>query len=212
MTSLLNDRLAQDRDLARRVVAGEAAAFEAFFSEYFERLYRFALPRVGFDAAACEDIVQTVLIRALERLASYRGEAALFTWLCTLCRNAIVDARRRGDLPDGRTSLIDDQPEVRALLDALAATAADGALDGPERSASGRQVADLVRALLDHLPARYGDALEWKYALGLSTAEIAARLGISEKATESLLARAKQAFREGIAGMASLDDLLWEPR
>ena len=38
------------------------------------------------DVTAAEDIAQATLCRALESLRSYRGEAALFTWLCTLCR------------------------------------------------------------------------------------------------------------------------------
>ena len=48
---------------------------------------------------------------------------------------------------------------------------------------------------LDHLPAKYADALEWKYVEGLSTKEIAARLELGSEAAESLLARARRAFK-----------------
>jgi DNA-directed RNA polymerase specialized sigma24 family protein len=53
--------------------------------------------------------------------------------------------------------------------------------------------------VLDQLPTRYGDALEWKYGEGLSVKEIATRLGVGPKAAESLLTRARQAFRDAFA-------------
>jgi DNA-directed RNA polymerase specialized sigma24 family protein len=54
---------------------------------------------------------------------------------------------------------------------------------------------------LDALPGSYGDALEWKYVQGFSVMEIAARLNLGAKAAESLLTRARQAFREGYAAL-----------
>ena len=60
----------------------------------------------------------------------------------------------------------------------------------------------MVWAVLDHLPVRYGNALQWKYIQGLSVREIASRLGASPKAAESLLTRARQAFRDGFAAVA----------
>jgi RNA polymerase sigma-70 factor (ECF subfamily) len=61
------------------------------------------------------------------------------------------------------------------------------------------EVARAVQVTLDALPRRYGDVLEWKYVLGLTVDEIAERLGLGPKAVESLLTRARQAFREGFA-------------
>jgi RNA polymerase sigma-70 factor (ECF subfamily) len=56
----------------------------------------------------------------------------------------------------------------------------------------------VVQSVLDFLPAPYGDVLEWKYVDGLSVAEVALRLGRSVKATESLLTRAREAFRSAV--------------
>jgi DNA-directed RNA polymerase specialized sigma24 family protein len=53
-----------------------------------------------------------------------------------------------------------------------------------------------VHLVLDALPAHYANALEWKYLEELSVAEIAGRLGLGEKAAESLLTRARAAFRD----------------
>jgi RNA polymerase sigma-70 factor (ECF subfamily) len=179
-----------DVALARRVLAGDEAAFEEFFERYFPRLFRFALPRLGGNEDDTEEIVQRVLIRAMTRLGTYRGEAALFTWLCTLCRREIAVWRERA----GRfreISFFDDRPEMLAALEGLSTIATDD----PEAALRRRELSSLVQLTLDHLPGRYGDILEWKYIQGQSVSEIADRLGLGYKAAESLLTRAREAFR-----------------
>jgi RNA polymerase sigma-70 factor, ECF subfamily len=186
-----------DLALAGRLIAGDEAAFEEFFTLYFPRLYRFALGRLGGDEDASEEVVQQVLIRAIDRLHTYRGEAALLTWLCTLCRREIGRWRRRN--ATGRAiSLFDDRPEMRAALELLAAVDAGN----PDSELQRRELSRLVQLTLDHLPGRYGDMLEWKYIQGLSVDEIADRLGVGYKAAESALTRARAAFREGFAMVA----------
>ncbi|HET7293380.1 MAG TPA: sigma-70 family RNA polymerase sigma factor [Vicinamibacteria bacterium] len=187
---------AGDRALVRRMLAGQEAAFEEFFAAYFPALFRFASVRLR-DAVAAEEVVQAVLCRALTKLSSYRGEAALFTWLCTFCRNEIsayCNARGR----TVRVDLAEDLPEVRAALESWAAHNPDD----PESALRRREVATAVQTTLDRLPHRYGDALEWKYIDGLTVAEIGQRLGLGPKAAESLLARAREAFRDGFLSLA----------
>jgi len=57
------------------------------------------------------------------------------------------------------------------------------------------ELSRLVHVTLDHLPGRYGDALEWRYIQELSVDDVAARLGLGYKATESLLDRGTAAGR-----------------
>lgn len=186
-----------DLALARRVLAGDEAAFEEFFDRYFPRLFRFALPRLGGNEDTTEEIVQRVLIHGLARVGTYRGEAALLTWLCTLCRREIAAwCERQGRLRE--VSFFDDRPEMRAALDALAAVEADD----PEAALHRSELSAVVQLTLDHLPGRYGDVLEWKYIEGLSVIEIAGRLGMGQKAVESLLTRARAAFRDGFSSIA----------
>jgi RNA polymerase sigma-70 factor (ECF subfamily) len=183
-----------DMALARRVVAGDETAFDEFFGRYFPRLYRFALPRLDGNEDAAEEVVQRVLIRAIQKLDSYKGEAALLTWLCTLCRREIARWHER----EGRVreiSFFDDRPEIRTALDALAHLDSDD----PEAALQRRELSALVQLTLDHLPGPYGEALEWKYIQGLSVDEIANRLGVGYKAAESLLTRARVAFRDGFS-------------
>jgi RNA polymerase sigma-70 factor (ECF subfamily) len=184
-----------DRALVNEMLAGRQAAFDEFFNMYFPRLFRFALRRVGREASA-EDVVQATLIAAIRGLRTWRGDAALFTWLCTLCRREAAAFNRR----NGRGPLIeaiDDEPTLRLQLESLAS-----ALDDPERQLERQDVATLVHLTLDYLPERYGDLLEWKYIEGLTVAEIAARLGSSPKGIESMLTRARQAFRDGFSDLA----------
>jgi len=193
----VDEAATSDRELVKKMLAGDEDAFGRFFEGYFPRLYRFALPRVGQDPDAAEEVVQMTLSKAVSSMKGYRGEAALFTWLCTICRREIAArAGRRG----GRfemVELIEDSPEVRAALDSLAAAQR---LD-PESVAARGEIARLVQVTLDALPRDYGDALEWKYLEGRSVNEIALRLNLGLKAAESLLTRARQAFRDGFASL-----------
>lgn len=186
-----------DRALARRILGGDEAAFRDLFDRFFPRLYRFALARVPRDPEAARDIVQQTFCKAIERLDTYRGEAALYTWFCQICRNVVADHYRRNSRGGSRVVLLEDLPDARAILESFAAPAADE----PETGAMHEQVHRLVEATLDALPGRYGEALEWKYIDGLSVREIAGRLALGEKATESLLTRARESFREAIAGI-----------
>jgi len=139
-------------------------------------------------------VAQTTLIRALDKLHTYRGEAALFTWLCTFCRREVSAwYGRTGHLV--QLSLTDDRPDMRAALDAVAALSGDD----PEHALHRRELSQLVRATLHHLPERYGDALAWRYIDGVPVDEISRRLGLGYKAAESLLTRAREAFREAFA-------------
>jgi RNA polymerase sigma-70 factor (ECF subfamily) len=188
---------ADDRGLVRRMLAGEENAFEQFFEGHFSRLFRFALPRLSQDADAAEEVVQITLCKAVAGLRGYRGESALFTWLCTICRREIAAHHERNRNRFRQVDLIEDSPEVRAALDSLAATLGQD----PESQLNRGEVARLVQVTLDALPRSYGDALEWKYVQGLSVNEIAARLNLGAKAAESVLTRARQAFRDGFAAL-----------
>jgi len=198
--------LDNDRQLVERMLAGDERAFSAFFEDYFPRLYRFALPRVGGNPDAAKDVVQSTLIKAMRKLADYRGEAALFTWVCQICRHQIADHVRSERRYSNKVVLLEDSEEVRAALESLEAPPADDPLRRCDRA----ELHGLIHAVLDRLPGRYGDALEWKYIEGDSVEEIGERLGIGHTAAQSLLARARVAFRDGLEAVfgASASDVL----
>jgi RNA polymerase sigma-70 factor, ECF subfamily len=187
---------AEDKRLVARLLSGDEAAFKQFFADHYHRLYRFAIARTDRDVGAAEDAAQATLSRALENLASYRGEAQLFTWLCAICRSEISAWRRKTGRREARVVLFEDHPEALAAIDSLSAEG-----DDPADELQREQRARHIQVALDRLPPRYGDALEWKYVEGLSAQEIAARLAIGLEAANSLLARAKRAFRETYGSM-----------
>jgi RNA polymerase sigma-70 factor (ECF subfamily) len=186
--------LTHESELTRRMLAGDERAFQAFFQSLFPRLYRFALPRVDRNEEAAREVVQATLTKAMRKLAEYRGEAALFTWLCQICRREIVDRMRAEKRRTERVVLIDDQPELRAALESIEAPDEYDLVKNYGRAEFGR----LIQSVLDRLPSRYGDALEWKYVEGHSVEEIGERLGIGHTAAQSLLARARVSFREAL--------------
>jgi len=81
----------EDRRLVKRLLAHDREAFDVFFNGYFPRLYRFARTRLQDDPDTTKEIVHVTLTKAIRKLGSYRGEAAFFSWLCTICRNEIND-------------------------------------------------------------------------------------------------------------------------
>jgi RNA polymerase sigma-70 factor (ECF subfamily) len=182
-----------DKILVSRLLAGEERAFEEFFEAYFPRLYRFALARLDYDGDAAEEVVQATLTKVIRKLHTFRGEAALFSWLCTFCRHQISAFYRQRQRQPRPVDMMEEEPEIMAALESLAA-ASEG---DPDEQLRRKELGRLVQVTLDHLPPRYGDALEWKYIHGLTVKEIAALLEVGPKAAESLLTRARQAFRDG---------------
>lgn len=183
-----------DAALVRAMLAGDERAFHRFFDAYFPRIYRFALPRLSGDVEAAREVVQASLTKAVRNLSSYRGDAALFSWLCQICRHQIVDHLRVVKRRNERVVLIEDSPELRAALESVEAPAADE----PAQRLSRAETRALVQSVLDRLPSRYGDVLEWKYIEGRSVEEISELLGLSRIAAQSMLARARTAFRDAL--------------
>jgi RNA polymerase sigma-70 factor (ECF subfamily) len=182
--------------LAKRVAAGDSDAFEEFFREYFPRLFRFTLSRVDANADLAEEIVQRTMCRVVQKMDSYRGEALLFTWLCMICRNEMTSIYRHKGLQQSKTVFLEDHPAIRAALESISVDS-----DTPESEQTEQELARFVRLTLEYLPARYATALEMKYIRGCSVDEIGEELEISTKAAESLLTRARTAFKEGFRSL-----------
>ena len=92
----------------------------------------------------------------------------------------------------------EDDPSVRASLESM-----ESLLESdPEAIRQREDVAILVHAALDYLPQRYAQVLELKYLEDLSVETIAVRLGVTAITVQSLLARARTAFRDATAALA----------
>jgi RNA polymerase sigma-70 factor (ECF subfamily) len=186
-----------DLDLVRRMLQGDEAAFERFFDAIYPALYRFASARLDGDRDAAAEVAQAAICKAIRKLHTFRGEAALLTWLTTFCRRELYAYTTRHHTRL-EVMLVDDDPEVQAALESLRrfdVKDLDASLDRA-------RVASLVQRVLDHLPSHYADALEWKYIDEASVEEVGQRLGLGVKAAESLLTRARRAFRDAFHTIA----------
>lgn len=208
--STLEDRdlVAADRELARRVLAGDTEAFEVFFDSHVHGLYRYASARLR-DPETAQDVVQSTFAEALANLGSFRGDGRLAAWLYGICRYQLSAHVRRGRRRPAHLELSEEIPNLLDLAEHL-----PGAPESPDLALDRREIRAQVHAALDQLPERYAATLEWKYLEDLPVKEIARRLATSPKAAESLLTRAREAFRRCFAREDSppARRLRWRPR
>src|ERR1043165_4264340 len=152
---------------------GDQRAFGQFFDAYASRLAGFAARRSALDASALEDIVQMTMINAMRSLDSFRGGSSLFTWLCQICRNLLVDARRKS-ARQPQTESLDQVTEERPLAKVIQLTDFRDPLDecamDSERGA--------VRKAINRLPSHYARILELRFGDELTVPEIAGVLKV----------------------------------
>ena len=180
-----------ETDLVQRMLRGEQKAFDEFFDGYAKRLAAFASRRSSLGPSELEDVVQLTMMNAMRSLSSFRGASSLFTWLCQICRNQLIDARRKSERQPNTRSLDDltqrrPTAEIIELIDHR--DPLEECTDDSER--------DAVRRAVNQLPANYARILELRFGDDLPVPEIARLLQLSESAAESRLVRARQAFRE----------------
>jgi RNA polymerase sigma-70 factor, ECF subfamily len=145
---------------------------DAVWREYRAQLFGFVLRRVS-DAAAAEDIVHDVLVRAYAKRDTLRNEGRFEPWLFQITRNALVDYYR-------------SHRPTEPLPDDLA----DGH-EPPDRLAM-QELAKCMQPLVDTLPDHYRDALSLSELQGLTQRETAQRLGLTLSGAKSRVQRARR--------------------
>jgi len=187
-----------DLELARRVGRGDERASDQFVTRHVDGLYNFLFWRCGRDHATTEDLVQETMLAAVRSVGRYDGRASLAAWLKGIARHCLGRWRR------GRAGF---DPLADALAAAESATGPVRDLLGdeplPAEAFERQEVRDAVQAVLAGMPADEAAALDAKYRHDRSVGEIAARLGRSVKATESLLSRARRRFHTAFARVYS---------
>lgn len=164
--------------------------FNDFFDHFFPRLYRFTLARVR-DPQLAEEAVQEAMSIAILKIDSYLGEAALFSWLCTITRHEMSRILKRESKHAATLAPWDDEATMAALESLEDVIAAD-----PDKQLEKRQLADTVHLAMASLPKHYADILESRYLQGHTIADIARQLNKTYKATESLLSRSRECFKD----------------
>lgn len=173
-----------DRQLVRRVLAGEAALFEVLVHRHSQRVYRAARAILRDDEEAA-DVVQETWVRAYRKLGQFAGRAQFSTWLT---RIGVYEARARSRR--ART--------VTAREPAVARETGGkphGELD-PERGAQIREVRALLEAAIEDLPDRYRPVFVMRVVEEMSTAETAEVLSLTQDVVKTRLRRARALLRE----------------
>jgi RNA polymerase sigma-70 factor (ECF subfamily) len=171
--------------------AGDRRAFDEFFQANVPRLLAFTTRYSGLDSATVEDIVQNSLIKAMRSLDTYRAEASLYTWLTQICLYELLDTTRK----TGRRPLHVSLHDIEGLWRLWGQLRVPAQQEPPEEVETELHRAAVLNTL-QSLPRRYAQVLEAKYGDGLSVEEIAAMMGTTRVAAQSLLARAREAFKD----------------
>ena len=170
-----------DLELAARCGAGDADAFEELYRQHARRLFSLVFRMTG-SAEDAEDLLQEVFLQAHRKLAGFRGESTLGTWLYRLTMNQCLDHLR------GRLAKMDRSTESLDVEDAF-----EPAAHLPIVPAAVTRV-DLERAIAA-LPEGYRAAFLLHDVEGFEHREVAKILGVAEGTSKSQVHKARMKLR-----------------
>lgn len=131
-----------------------------------------------------EEILQDTFLSAFDSLPLYRGESSVSTWLISIARHEVADFYRKRYI---RQAVEKTAPLFENMMSEIMS---------PEFVMEKKKIERRFFATYRGLSRQYQDILSYRYELSMSVKEIAERMDLSFKATESLLYRARLAFRE----------------
>ena len=174
--------------LVRRICAGETACFELLMRRHNERIYRTVRAVLGDDADV-EDVMQQAYVSAYQHLGGFEGRARFSTWMTRIAINeAYARLRKRGRTeaaPWENEAAMAEEPEAGG--------------PSPEQIAARIEIQALLEQAVDTLSVPNRTVFVLRSVEGLSTAETAACLQISEEAVKTRLHRANEALRLWLA-------------
>jgi RNA polymerase sigma-70 factor, ECF subfamily len=171
-----------ENDLVKKIQKGDQDAFKVLYLKYSDLLFTYIIHNLSNNQDIAPDIWQETWCIAVEKLDNFQFKSSFFTWLCAIAKNKIYDyyrqtKQRESFVSNGKIHFdIDSEETDNELIDA-------------------ETQSEVVTVLAD-LNDEYTFLLKAKYIENKSTDEIAIAIGKSYKATESMLARARNAFRK----------------
>ncbi len=169
-----------EAELARRVAAGEQAAFETIYTNYYERLFRFVY-RVTRRLDTVEEVIQETLLVVWEKSDSYDNSCKFSTWLFGIAYRKALKSLAKSAKSDNDLDLADFEEQL--------------ADDGPSPA---RQIErdDWLNAALDILPAEQRAVIELTFHQGLNYKEIAVILGCPENTVKTRMFHARKKLQQ----------------
>jgi RNA polymerase sigma-70 factor (ECF subfamily) len=173
-----------DDDIIRHVLSGNTGMFELLMRRYNERVYR-AVRAIVRDEQEAEDVMQQVYVNALAHLNQFNGSARFSTWLTRIAiHESLARVRRRG-----RYEVFDDERADASLA------MSEHPSQNPERQAFTGELRGLLEYAIDALPNGMREVFVLRDVEGLSTAEAADALDVSEDVVKTRLSRGRAALR-----------------
>jgi RNA polymerase sigma-70 factor, ECF subfamily len=173
-----------DQQIIAAVLRGDVRAERELYDSHVDRVYRLAYRMAGDDTLA-RDFTQDTFIRAFERLADFRGDSSLATWLHTIAVSVILNGLKKVRRIHGREIGGDELPEVTI-------TARESEPDLKHR----------MRSAIDALPDGYRTVFVMHDVEGFTHEEIATALGIQPGTSKAQLFRARAKLRTALAEFA----------
>ena len=185
-----------DEEVVRRVRAGETGLFEIVMRRYNQRLYRVARAILRDDAEA-EDVTQQAYVNAYRHLDQFASRSLFSTWLTRIAvHEALARTRRRGRFNE-KDAFHDGDGDT---MDGLKSRGAD-----PERQAFAGELRALIESAIEALPEHYRAVFVMREVEGMSTAESAECLDITEETAKTRLHRARMLLRQTLYERAGIE-------
>jgi RNA polymerase sigma-70 factor (ECF subfamily) len=180
-----------DEEIVQRVLKGELELFEILMRRYNQRLFRVTRSIVTNDSEA-EDIIQDAYVRAYEHLNQFEGRARFSTWLTKIAiYEAYARVRRADHQKIDNISVLESQGwEVKSKG------------RNPEEQIYDGEMKMVLKKAFDALPDEYRSVFMLREIEGLSTAETAECLEISEENVKVRLHRARLALQRELYALA----------
>ena len=204
MTSEMAQPAREGDELHAAMRHPDARAFERLMRRYNRQLFRAARGIVGNDAEA-QDVVQETWLRAFTGLDTFRGDAALSTWLTRIAINqALMQQRRLGRLVlwdrDASSEESDMPPHAGPEADPAAS---------PEDELARAQLRRQLAQAVDALPPIYRSVFLLRAVEGLAVDDTAAALEVSADVVKTRFLRARAMLRAALdADFATLEPTL----
>jgi RNA polymerase sigma-70 factor (ECF subfamily) len=176
--------------LLRAARGGDRSALSALLEQHQQRVFGFGMKMCG-DVEDAQEVAQETLLTMVRSLPSFRGDAAISTWLYTVARSFCIKKRRRSK----------GAPAHHEPLDQAAQERSAAPVPSPEQSLLGREARDAVAAALDSLEPEAREVVVLRDIEGLTAPEVAQITGLSVAAVKSRLHRARQALRERLVAV-----------
>jgi RNA polymerase sigma-70 factor (ECF subfamily) len=183
---LPSERVRQEEALRGGVLAGDAAAWRRLYDHAYAELWAYVIWRCAGLRDLAEEVTQETWLIAVRRIRDFDPQQGGFrSWLRGIAAHVLLNQLR-----SRRRQPVQSLPELAE----------------PARDVVGqREQGELIARALAELPERSEAVLRAKYLDQMSVEEIAADWGQTTKAIESLLTRARQAFRTAYEGQPGTD-------